>query len=43
MNRLYEDIHYDDKEPASMYDENDRVLGSQRDKDIVNKTFLFIS
>ena len=43
MNRLSEEIHDDDKEPASMYVKSDRVLGSQNDKGIVNKTFFFIS
>ena len=40
MNRLSEEIHDDDKEPASMYVKSDRVLGSQNDKGIVNKTFF---
>ena len=42
MNILFEAFHIDDKEPVSTYDKADRVLGGNNDKDIVNRTFLFI-
>ncbi len=42
MNILFEAIHIDDKELVSTYDKADKVLGSHKDKGIVNRTFLFI-